>query len=64
MPYQPAWFHRLDEILAYLLAIESTHLDRPGGPEALPRAPAPRTTDHDESRCPNKPSRVIPPFPS
>ena len=25
---QPAWFQRLDEILADLLAIESTHLDR------------------------------------
>ena len=28
MPSQPAWFQRLDEILADLLAIESTHLDR------------------------------------
>ena len=28
MPAQPACFHRLDEILADLLAIESTHLDR------------------------------------
>ena len=28
MPSQPAWFHRLAEILADLLAIESTHLDR------------------------------------
>ena len=28
MPSQPACFHRLDEILADLLAIESTHLDR------------------------------------
>ena len=28
MPAQPAWFHRLDGILADLRAIESTHLDR------------------------------------
>ena len=28
MPSQPAWFHRLDEILADLRSIESTHLDR------------------------------------
>src|ERR1022692_2533330 len=28
MPYQPAWFHRLDEILETLRAMESSHLDR------------------------------------
>ena len=28
MPSQPAWFHRLDEILADLRAMKSTHLDR------------------------------------
>ena len=28
MPAQPAWFHRLDEILSALRPIESTHLDR------------------------------------
>ena len=28
MPSQPACFHRLDEILADLRSIESTHLDR------------------------------------
>ena len=28
MPSQPAWFHRLDEILSALRAMTSTHLDR------------------------------------
>ena len=28
MPYQPAWFHRLDEILDTLRGMESSHLDR------------------------------------
>ena len=28
MPAQPAWFHRLDEILADLRSMTSTHLDR------------------------------------
>ena len=28
MPAQPAWFHRLDEILGALRSIESTRLDR------------------------------------
>jgi len=28
MPSQPAWFHRLDEILETLRGMESTHLDR------------------------------------
>ena len=28
MPAQPAWFHRLDEILTALRAMTSTHLDR------------------------------------
>ena len=28
MPAQPAWFHRLDEILTSLRAMKSTHLDR------------------------------------
>src|ERR1019366_7999858 len=28
MPAQPAWFHRLDEILETLRGMESTHLDR------------------------------------
>ena len=28
MPSQPAWFHRLDEILADLRSMTSTHLDR------------------------------------
>ena len=28
MPSQPAWFHRLDEILDTLRGLESTHLDR------------------------------------
>ena len=27
MPAQPAWFHRLDEILGALRAMTSTHLD-------------------------------------
>ena len=28
VPAQPAWFHRLDEILADLRSMTSTHLDR------------------------------------
>lgn len=28
MPPQPAWFHRLDEILATLRGLQSSHLDR------------------------------------
>ena len=28
MPAQPAWFHRLEEILAALQSMTSTHLDR------------------------------------
>ena len=28
MPYQPAWFHQLDEILATLRRMEYSHLDR------------------------------------
>ena len=28
MPSQPAWFHRLDEILTALRSMTSTHLDR------------------------------------
>src|SRR5216117_3443809 len=28
MPYQPAWFHRPDEILETLRAMEASHLDR------------------------------------
>ena len=28
MPAQPAWFHRLDEILGALRSMTSTHLDR------------------------------------
>ena len=28
MPYQPSWFHRLDEILETLRGMESSHLDR------------------------------------
>ena len=28
MPSQPAWFHRLDEILGALRSMTSTHLDR------------------------------------
>ena len=28
MPAQPAWFHRLDEILSALRAMTSTRLDR------------------------------------
>ena len=28
MPAQPAWFHRLDEILETLCGMESSHLDR------------------------------------
>ena len=28
MPAQPAWFHRLEEILSALRSIESTRLDR------------------------------------
>ena len=28
MPAQPAWFHRLDEILSALRSMASTHLDR------------------------------------
>ena len=28
MPSQPAWFHRLDEILSALRAMTSTHFDR------------------------------------
>ena len=28
MPAQPAWFHRLDEILETLRAMECSHLDR------------------------------------
>ena len=28
VPAQPAWFHRLDEILSALRSMTSTHLDR------------------------------------
>ena len=28
MPSQPAWFHRLDEILSALRSMTSTHIDR------------------------------------
>ena len=28
MPAQPAWFHRLDEILSALRSMTSTHIDR------------------------------------
>lgn len=28
MPYQPAWFHRLDQILETLRGMECSHLDR------------------------------------
>src|SRR5687767_1478221 len=28
MPYQPAWFHRLDEIIETLRGMESSYLDR------------------------------------
>ena len=36
MPSQPAWFHRLEEILGALRSMTSTHLDRAGGRETLP----------------------------
>ena len=46
MPSQPACFHRLDEILASLRAMTSTHLDRAAAQVSVPfvqiRA-APRT---------------------
>ena len=28
MPAQPAWFHRLDEILGVLRRMDTSHLDR------------------------------------
>ena len=46
MPSQPACFQRLNEILGTPRAMTSTHLDRAGGRETLPCAPAPRTADH------------------
>ena len=46
MPFQPVWFQRLDEILANLRAMTSTHLDRAAAQVSVPfvqiRA-APRT---------------------
>ena len=46
MPAQPAWFHRLDEILSALRAMTSTRLDRLAAQVSVPfvqiRA-APRT---------------------
>ena len=36
MPAQPAWFHRLDEILSALRSMTSTHLDRAAHDTALP----------------------------
>jgi len=38
MPAQPAWFHRLDEILETLQGMESTHLDRTLAAPAKPFA--------------------------
>ncbi len=37
MPSQPAWFHRLDEILALLRGFDTRYLDRQAGREAVER---------------------------
>ena len=37
MPAQPAWFHRLDEILADLRGFDTRYLDRQAGQEAVER---------------------------
>ena len=37
MPAQPAWFHRLDEILALLRGFDTRYLDRQAGREAVER---------------------------
>ena len=37
MPSQPAWFHRLDEILALLRGFDTRYLDRKAGREAVER---------------------------
>ena len=34
---QPAWFHRLDEILALLRGFDTRYLDRQAGREAVER---------------------------
>ena len=36
MPAQPAWFHRLDEILGALRSMTSTHLDRAAAQVSVP----------------------------
>ena len=36
MPSQPAWFHRLDEILADLRSMTSTRLDRAAAQVSVP----------------------------
>ena len=37
MPSQPAWFHRLEEILALLRGFDTRYLDRQAGQEAVER---------------------------
>ena len=36
MPSQPAWFHRLDEILSALRSMTSPHLDRAAAQVSVP----------------------------
>ena len=48
MPAQPAWFHRLDEILALLRGFDTRCLDRqapPGNIIKSPSMPARRATN-------------------
>ena len=43
VPAQPAWFHRLAEILSALRSMTSTHLDRAAVEKLFRVRPAPRT---------------------
>ena len=52
MPSQPAWFHRLEEILTLLRSMTSTHLDRAAVEKLFRVRRAPRTADHGGPRGP------------
>ena len=52
MPAQPAWFHRLDEILGALRSMTSTHIDRAAVEKLFRVRRAPRPTDHGGPRGP------------
>ena len=45
MPAQPAWFHRLDEILSGLRSMTFTHLDRGRSRNCSGCASAPQAAD-------------------